>query len=119
MARRVLVVDDSIDTAHSMKVLVREMGHEVEYAINGYAALDIAGRFCPEIIVLDMLLPDFDGADLSRLLRLKLAPKPVRILAITGRGGEEAQRRAKLAGCDEFLLKPLDPKVLEYLLNRT
>src|SRR5438477_11318023 len=88
-AWRVLVVDDHLDTAHSAATVLRHMGHEVEFAINGYAALNIAEQFRPQIVVLDMHLPDFDGADLSRLLRLKSATAPIRIVAITGRALEE------------------------------
>jgi DNA-binding response OmpR family regulator len=92
------------------------MGHNADCAINGYAALELVGTFRPEIVFLDMLLPDFDGADLSRLLRRKAEPHSLRIIAVTGRAGEDARDRALAAGCDEFLLKPLDPAVVERLL---
>ena len=64
--RRVLVVDDHIDAAHSLAVLLRHMGHEVQYAINGYSALELADRFHPDVVFVDMVLPDFHGSDLSR-----------------------------------------------------
>jgi DNA-binding response OmpR family regulator len=115
--RRVLVVDDHLDTAESLSYLLRDMGHEVEFAINGYAALEIAAKFRPEIVFLDLVLPDFDGCDLSRLLRLRAAA-PMRIIAFTGRGSDEVRRRAEQAGCDEYLLKPLDPRLVEGLLSR-
>jgi CheY-like chemotaxis protein len=114
---RVLVVDDHLDTAQSMAMLIRELGHEAEYAINGYAALTIAERFRPDALLVDLMLPDFDGADLSRLVRKKLAPQPLRVIAITGKGSELARRRAADAGCDKFCLKPLDPHILENLLE--
>jgi CheY-like chemotaxis protein len=116
--RRVLVVDDNIDTVRSFARLLTLMGHNAECAINGYAALELVGSFRPEIVFLDMLLPDFDGADLARLLRLKAEPHRLSIFAITGRAGEDARRRALAAGCDDFLLKPLDPGVVERLLAR-
>ena len=65
--RRILVVDDHPDTAQSMAAVLRHMGHLVEYSLSGHAALEIARKFRPEIAFLDMLLPDFDGSNLSRL----------------------------------------------------
>ena len=59
--RRVLLVEDNLDAVHSMAMLVKMMGHEVEFAINGFAALDIARRFRPDVVLLDIGLPDFDG----------------------------------------------------------
>jgi DNA-binding response OmpR family regulator len=115
--RRVLVVDDHQDTAHSLAKVLHHMGHLAEVALNGRVALKITETFRPEIILLDMLLPDFDGADLSRLLRLKAAPSRLKIVAITGHAAEEAHRRATHAGCDAFLLKPLDFGMLEMLLH--
>jgi two-component system CheB/CheR fusion protein len=61
LKRRVLVVEDNLDSVHSMAVLVKMMGHEVEFAINGFAALEVARKFRPDIVLLDIGLPDFDG----------------------------------------------------------
>ena len=73
LPRRVLVVDDHSDTAVSMALTLRELGHRAEYAINGYAALTLAEEFRPEVVIVDMNLPDFHGSDLSRLLRERFA----------------------------------------------
>jgi len=115
--RRVLVVDDHLDTAHTLAILLRGMGHEVEFAINGYAAIEIARRFRPEIVLLDMLLPDLDGCEVARKLREQDGVKNARILAITGSGSNELQDRARQAGCNDYLLKPLDPKLLDALIG--
>jgi DNA-binding response OmpR family regulator len=114
--RRILVVDDHLDHGHSLTDLLRTLGHYVDYAINGYAALRIAEKFRPEIVFLDMLLPDFDGSDLSLLLRLKLHPEPLRIVAISGHPEEDVRHRALRAGCDGFFLKPLNLRQVERLL---
>ena len=116
--RRILVIDDHLDTAHSAAAVLRHMGHEVEFAINGYAALRIAERFRPQVVILDMHLPDFDGADLSRLLRLGSTATPVRIVAITGKTVDEARKRATQAGIDDFLPKPVDWRELEKLVEK-
>lgn len=116
---RVLVVDDHLDTAHSLAMLLRHMGHEVEYAINGYSALQVADTFRPEVVFVDMFLPDFHGSDLSRQLRVNLQPQPIRIVAVTGQPDEHVRQRAELAGCNDFLLKPLDIEKVERALDTT
>src|SRR5258705_824288 len=114
---RVLVVDDHLDTAHMLAILLRDMGHEVEFAINGYAAIAIARRFRPEIVFLDLLLPDLDGCEVARKLRQQEGGQDARILAITGSGSDELQRRARQAGCNDYLLKPLDLKRIDTLVG--
>lgn len=114
---RVLVVDDHLDAAHSLATLLRHMGHEVEYAINGYSALQVADSFRPEVVFVDMFLPDFHGSDLSRQLRVNLRPHPLRIVAVTGQPDDHVRQRAELAGCNDFLLKPLDIQKVERALE--
>ena len=114
--RRVLVVDDSLDTLHSVACALREMGHEVEFAINGYAALAAARRFRPEVVLVDIRLPDTDGWDVARRLKGEAQGQPPRVIAIAGRTREGDRLRSMQAGCEEHLLKPLDWKQLEKLL---
>ena len=82
--RRVLVVEDHLDSVHSMAALLRMMGHEVEFAINGFAALDIARRFRPDFILLDVSLPDFAGDKIARQLKYEPGLEHTRMIAITG-----------------------------------
>jgi len=67
--RRVLVVEDNLDSVHSMTMLIRMMGHEVEFAINGFAAIDVARKYRPDIVILDLGLPDFKGDHLATQLK--------------------------------------------------
>src|SRR5258706_13564321 len=83
-SRRVLVVDDSLDMIHSLAHVLRDMGHEVEFAINGYAALEAARRFRPEVVLLDIRLPDTDGWTVARRLQGEAAARPARVIAISG-----------------------------------
>jgi two-component system, chemotaxis family, CheB/CheR fusion protein len=114
--RKILVVDDNLDTVHSTALLLRDRGHQVEFAINGTAALTIAQRFRPEIVLLDIALPDADGVELARKLIRNPDLKGVRVIAITGRG-EAHRARALQAGCDDFFVKPIAPKLLDELLE--
>jgi DNA-binding response OmpR family regulator len=111
--RRVLVVEDNLDAVHSMALLIKMMGHECQFAINGFAALEIARPFRPDVILLDIGLPDFKGYEIAKQLKWEAT----RIIAITAL--PEADRQSALdAGCDEFYRKPLDPMLLEQLLAK-
>jgi len=114
--RRVLVVDDNLDTVHTTAMLIRSMGHEVQFAINGFAALDVARAFRPDVILLDIMLPDFDGADIARQLKYEPGLEKTRVVAITGRRLDEVRERAVAAGCESVLAKPLSISQLEDLL---
>jgi CheY-like chemotaxis protein len=115
--RRVLVVDDNLDAVHSMAMLLKMLGHEVQFAINGFAALDVARKFRPEIILLDIGLPDFQGDQIARQLKWEPGLERTRIIAVTGRNDDEVRQRAIEAGCEEFFVKPLDMPMLEALLE--
>ena len=115
--RRVLVVEDNLDSVHSMAMLIKLMGHEVQFAINGFAAIAVARKFRPQIILLDIGLPDFKGHIIAQQLKWDPGLEKVRIIALTGLpDGDELQQLALEAGGDEFYRKPLDPVKLEQLL---
>jgi CheY-like chemotaxis protein len=118
LRRRVLIVEDNLDAVHSMATLIRMMGHEVQFAINGFAALDIARRFRPEVILLDIGLPDFRGYNIARQLKWEEGLTHTRMVAITGRPMEEVRQKALEAGCEQVFAKPMDPAKLEELLAK-
>src|SRR5687768_12795516 len=112
---RVLVVDDSLDTAQTLTFLLRDAGHHVEFAITGQSALDMAKRNRPEVIFLDIGLPDYDGCKLARDIKKTPGLADTRIVALTGRNCDD-QDRALDAGCALYLAKPLDPRTLEKVI---
>jgi CheY-like chemotaxis protein len=113
-----LVVEDNLDSVASMATLIKMMGHECQFAINGFAAIEIARRFHPDVILLDIGLPDFKGHELARQLKRDSGLEKTRIIAITGLPAHNYEQDALEAGCDAFYRKPLDPQELERLLAK-
>jgi signal transduction histidine kinase len=112
-ARRILVVDDNVDAAWMLAKELELMGHVVERAHSGPAALAIAETFGPEIALLDIGLPGMDGYQLGSALR---ASHAVRLIAVTGYGLERDRAQSRAAGFEAHLPKPVDMTVLERLL---
>lgn len=114
--RRVLVVEDNPDIAESLALMLTMMGHTVETASDGDAALKIAPAFQPDAALLDIGLPGMDGYELARRLRRTWPPQKLLLIALTGYGQEKDRQLAKEAGFDHHVLKPGDPATLEALL---
>jgi PAS domain S-box-containing protein len=115
--RRMLIVDDNVDSAESMAVLLRLHGHEVRLSFDGQAALEEARAFRPEVIFLDLDLPKIDGYEVARRLRLDPAMKDMMMVAMTGYGQEEDRQRTHEAGFQAHLVKPVDFDEVEELLS--
>jgi signal transduction histidine kinase len=114
--RRVLVVDDNVDAAESLATLLRVERHEVYTAHDGPTALATAEAFRPEVVLLDIGLPQMDGYEVARRLRARAGFEKALLVALTGYGQEEDRRRAAEAGFDAYLVKPADPLALHELL---
>jgi len=113
---RLLVVDDSDDTAEMMSELLSLDGHDVWTAHSGPAALEAAAAHQPDAIVLDIGLPGLDGYQVAQRLRQDPAMKGVTLIAASGYGQESDRRRAREAGFDYHLVKPVDPRQLQEIL---
>ena len=114
---RVLVVDDDIDTAQSLFLLLLDMGHDAAYATDGTAALEMARKLQPEFVLLDIGLPDLDGGEVATRLRRTPGCENAVIIALTGLGDEQRPRMLQ-SGCDAFYTKPLEIDLIEGLLKR-
>jgi two-component system CheB/CheR fusion protein len=115
--RRVFVVDDNRDSADSMAMLLRATGHEVETAHDGPGALERAPDYRPEYILLDIGLPGMNGYTVAQRLRELPALRDVKLIAMTGYGQDEDRKRAREAGFDHHLVKPVDFGALCAILN--
>jgi CheY-like chemotaxis protein len=114
---KLLIIDDNVDTAMGLAVHLRETGkHVVRLAENGRAGIALAHEFEPEIVLLDIGLPDIDGYEVARQLRLDERFSRVPLIALTGFGGEADRARAESAGFRGYLVKPVPYEVLAEVL---
>jgi two-component system CheB/CheR fusion protein len=111
-------VDDNVDAAESIALVLRIIGHEVRTAYQGPAALEAARAFRPEVVLLDIGMPGIDGYEVARRLRQEPALEKVLLVALTGYGQEEDRRRSREAAIDHHLVKPVGPEELRALLAR-
>ncbi|HEY3516245.1 MAG TPA: ATP-binding protein, partial [Gammaproteobacteria bacterium] len=116
-ARRVLVVDDNRDAAGSLAMLVGALGHDVREAYSGASALEAVPSFKPDLIVLDVGLPDMDGYETARRIRELPAGRDAHIVAASGY--REIPGAARDSGMDDYLVKPVKLSVLQQLLSDT
>jgi signal transduction histidine kinase len=116
--RRVLVVDDNVDAAESLALLLRLGGHSVQVAHDGATALRQAEAAPPEVAFLDLGMPVMDGYELARRFRERPDLRNVLLVALTGWGQEEDRRRTREAGFDAHEVKPVSPEALHKLLGR-
>jgi PAS domain S-box-containing protein len=116
--RRILVVDDNLDSATSLALLLEMSGNETFTAHDGASALAAIERDRPDIVLLDLGLPDMSGYDVCREARAQYGRGNLRIVALTGWGQEEDRRRTREAGFDGHLVKPVVYPTLLELLRR-
>lgn len=108
-ARRILVVDDEPTIAESVAARLRAEGFTVETAHDGPAAVAAASTFCPDLVVLDVMLPGYDGLEVCRRIQ---AERPVPVLMLTARTDETDQLVGLGVGADDYLTKPFSLRVL-------
>jgi signal transduction histidine kinase/ActR/RegA family two-component response regulator len=117
-SRRILLVEDNGDIAEALKIILARDGHAVGVAQDGAVALEMLRTFDPDIVFLDIGLPDMDGFELARRMRSETKRADLMIVALSGYGQEAHRRLSKEAGCDEHLVKPVHPDVLRTFLGR-
>jgi PAS domain S-box-containing protein len=117
-AARVLVVEDNRDAAESLSMLLELLGHRVRAVYDGGTALDAARANIPDVMLVDIGLPDMDGYEIARRVRRDPDLKQVVLVALTGYGHEEDKQQAIAAGFDYHLVKPVSPDALQGLVTR-
>jgi CheY-like chemotaxis protein/anti-sigma regulatory factor (Ser/Thr protein kinase) len=114
---RILVTDDSQDGADSLAFLLKAAGHEVWTAYDGRTAIRMAEELKPDVILLDIGMPEVSGYDVARAIRREAWGRNMRLIALTGWGQAEHRRRSIEVGFDDHLVKPVELDVLENLLQ--
>jgi signal transduction histidine kinase len=117
-AVRVLVVDDSVASAESLKLFLEMQGYEVRCAFDGAAALTLAHTFLPHVTLLDIGLPGMNGYEVAKAMRKDPVLTHCLLVALSGYGQEEDRRRSATAGIDHHLIKPANLNSLIELIGR-
>jgi PAS domain S-box-containing protein len=112
MAHRILVVEDNVDSAESLALVLRDAGHQVQVAYDGPAALALMPQFNPQVVLLDIGLPKMNGYLVAQEMRKWMAGKPLHLYALSGYGTRDDKERARSAGFDAHFTKPVDPESL-------
>jgi CheY-like chemotaxis protein len=116
---RVLIVDDNVDAANTMSLLLQTLGtNEVRVVSSGSEALQQSADWKPDIMLLDLQMPEMDGYEVARRVRGEAWGKDLLIVALTGWGAHDHKRRTREAGFDHHLTKPADRAALEAVLGR-
>ena len=118
MARRIMIVEDNIDSADTMQLLLGLSGYDAKTAYDGATALKLAREFMPQVVLCDIGLPDKDGYQVARELRALPETRGAFLVALTGYGNAEDKQLATAAGFDAFQVKPVEPDALNALLAR-
>jgi len=114
---RMLVVDDNVDAANMIAMVLQHYGHQTETVYSAHGALEMAVEYRPDFVVLDIGLPGMDGYEVARRLRQIPELKDTRLIAATGYGQDADRQRSEEAGFDYHLVKPIDPEKLQAVLE--
>ncbi len=117
MSKKILVVDDDRDSAEMIAEFLGVHGYETSFALDGQGAIESARELLPDIVLLDITLPDMSGYELAQRLRLEPTLQGLVLIALTGWSGPEHETKAREAGFDHHMVKPVDFTKLQRLLE--
>jgi len=112
MSKRILVVEDTEDNRQIVRDLLTSVGYEMIEAVDGAQGVEVAVREKPDLILMDIQLPVFDGYEATRRIRANEATSRIPIIAVTSYALSGDEGKARDAGCDDYLAKPFSPRQL-------
>jgi CheY-like chemotaxis protein len=113
---RILVADDDADTVLSLTALLREEGYEVRGVYRGAEVLQAIFSFAPDLVLLDIGMPQMTGYEVARALRERYGSARPLLIAVTGRSAETDRQQARAAGFEHHVAKPYEPSALLRLI---
>src|SRR4051812_32325909 len=116
-SKRVMIVDDEPDILEIISYNLIKEGYEIQTAKNGIEALDLIGHFKPDLVILDIMMPKLSGVEVCKLLRLKPEYNDTLIIFLTALSDESSQIKGLETGADDYISKPISPKVLVSRVN--
>jgi CheY-like chemotaxis protein len=119
VSKRILIADDDDDALAGLANLLNEMGHEVAFAAGGAQAADVAQKFAPDVVILDLGTPFVDGLAAARSLRALPNGYAMLLVALTGWGQPQHREMTQAAGFDVHLVKPISADQLKFILSMT
>lgn len=117
MSKKILVVDDDRDSAEMIAEFLGLQGHLTSFALDGEGAVESARELVPDFALLDITLPDMSGYELAQRLRLEPTLQRLVLIAVTGWSGADHEAKAREAGFDHHMVKPVDFTKLQRLLD--
>jgi CheY-like chemotaxis protein len=111
---RILVVEDSMDTYELVRFILEKNGYETFLAMNGRDGVNAASKQFPDLIIMDLAMPEMDGWTATRLIKSSARTSSIPLIALTAHALPSDRQRALEAGCDDYIVKPMD---LEELLE--
>ncbi len=118
MGERVLIVDDNPTNLKLVAYLVKANGYDVDTAVDADSAVAAIAANRPRVILMDLQLPGIDGLELTRRLKADPATREIKIIAVTAYAMKGDQEKAREAGCDDYVTKPIDTRALPELIAR-
>ncbi|MBI3164449.1 MAG: response regulator [Anaerolineales bacterium] len=107
-AGRILIVEDNMDTYELVKFILEKNGFETFLAMNGRDGVNAAAKQRPDLIIMDLSMPEMDGWTATRLIKGSLQTSAIPLIALTAHALPGDRKRAFDAGCDEYITKPMD-----------
>ncbi len=108
MAQKILLIEDNHDNSQLVRFLLERVGCEVVTAIDGVTGLRLAGEEMPDLVLLDLSIPEMDGWTVAEELKANAATENIPLVALTAHALPSDRKRAMAAGCDGYIVKPID-----------